>query len=94
VTDDQNKLIVLLTSIAMYNDRGRSSSVRYLEDFELRRQEFRRAIDELIIAIGTESFHPQLLLELRGELVLRDWTGIYVDNAITWFCKRELVSRT
>ncbi len=71
------KLVELLHSIAMYNDKG-FIWVRHSEDqSNAMREKWRDEIDVLISQIGERNFSAKLLSELRKPNVVRDDSGIY-----------------
>ena len=89
MNETAEKLIELLHSLAMYNDKGaiwrRDSSA----EIEAMRASYRAPLDALIAQIGAENFPPELLRELRGDAVLRDDSGFFAERVEAHFAAKK-----
>lgn len=79
MNETADKLIELLHSLAMYNDKGALWYRHSDKEIEAMHAKYRAPLDELIAQIGAENFPPKLLRDLRGEEVLRDGSGVFAE---------------
>ncbi len=79
------KLIELLHSIAMYNDKGYIWYRHSHEESEKMRAKWRCEIDDLIARIGENNFPANLLAELHQPDILQDDSGSYAEEVSAWF---------
>ncbi|WLQ15849.1 hypothetical protein O5O45_07970 [Hahella aquimaris] len=73
--EEQEKIIGLLGSMAMYNDKGIHWTDASPEKAAQVRDGFRKAIDNLIAEIGQDNIPQQVLTLLRSDKVLVDGQG-------------------
>ena len=77
----KRKLVALIESLAIYNDKGIEWSKHNSSQVEARRQKLLSLIRALVTKLGQERISNQLLEALEGGNLASDVTGIYVVYA-------------
>ena len=85
----ESKLVELLHSIAMYNDKGHIWYRHSRAESDAMRAQWRQEVDELIAQIGENNFSPQLLKDLRKKAAIEDGSGSYAERVSAWFTERN-----
>ena len=81
----KTKLIDLLHSIAMYNDKGYFWYRHSAMQSEALRLEWQQQINHLILQIGEHNFSPELLRQLSQKEIVQDDSGCYAEQITAWF---------
>ena len=79
------KLIALLHSIAMYNDKGHIWYRHSQAESNAMRAKWREEIDDLVSQIGERNFSNELLGDLCSPNVVCAESGIYAEKTAAWF---------
>jgi len=80
----KERLVGLLHSVAMYNDKGYIWMNDSPEKSDSLRKEWRQEIDGLILKIGKKNFPPEILQMLQSPDLILDWSGRYVEKIEAW----------
>lgn len=83
------KLLELLHSIAMYNDKGHIWYHHSRAESDEMRAQWRQEVDELIAQIGESNFPPKLLKDLRKKAMIQDESGSYAERVSAWFAEKN-----
>ncbi len=89
MNESAEKLIELLHSLTMYNDKGAIWSRDSTAEIAAMRAKYRTPLDSLVAQIGAENFPPKLLRDLRGDEIMCDDSGIFAEQVAAHFAAEK-----